>query len=88
MNNHWCMEFNNISGKLIADEPTHENCWGYYFTRGNPATEKGYGVIASTRALCAKKLLKAYNKEIKEQEKELAKLKRFVKKVERELNDE
>ena len=86
MNKHWCMEFDNISGKLIADEPTDSNCWEYYFTRGNPSHEKGYGVIAGTRELCLKKLLRAYKKELKEEEKEFKKLKRFVMKVENELN--
>jgi len=86
MNKHWCLEFNNISGKIITDEPTDSNCWEYYFTRGNPSHEKGYGVIAGTRELCIKKILKSYNQEIKEKEKELAQLKNFLMKVEKELN--
>ncbi len=80
--NNWKVVYDNNQNKIVIDEPTDESCW--VFWRSTP-TEKGYGVVSSTREICLKKLLKAYDTEIKRQEKELARLKRFFEKVKREL---
>lgn len=79
---NWKVEYDNISGKIIVDEPTDEGCWNFYHTS---PTAKGYGSVSTTRELCLKKILRAYKKEITEQEKELNKMKNFMKKVEEEL---
>lgn len=79
---NWKVIYDNNSGKITTDEPTNESCWNFWHST---PTIKGYGSISSTRELCLKRILHAYDTEIKRQEKELKKLKRFIEKVRREL---
>lgn len=79
---NWKVLFDNNSKKIVIDEPTDSACWDFYHSSPDI---RGYGSISTTRELCLKKILRHYKQELKEQEKEVAKLKKFMKKVEDEL---
>ena len=79
---NWKVIFDNNSGKIVVDEPVDCGCWDFYHS--SPEV-RGYGSISTTRELCLKKILTHYKKEVREQEKELNKFKKFVDKEEREL---
>lgn len=72
------------NGEIITDEQVsmEENCWEYYFCR-HP--KEGYGVVASSREICVKKINKIFKDKIKEREKNLEKLKKIVTKFEKQL---
>jgi len=82
---NWKVIYDNNSGKIVTDEPTDENCWDFYHSS---PTIRGFGSISTSRELCLKKIIRVYKKKITDKEKELNKMKRFLKKVERELSNE
>lgn len=86
---NWQMEIDNSTGKIITDEPTDDSCWEYSFSRdrGN-GTQRGKGAICMTRETCIKKILKVYKEEVEEKQKELAKMKKNLRKIEDELNSD
>ena len=81
---NWKIEYDNLSGKIITDEPTDESCWLY----AHIGDWGGRGAICQTRETCIKKLLKWYRDDIEEKQKELAKLKKMIRKIEEELDND
>lgn len=81
------MEYDEISNKIVTDEEVDENerCWDYRF-----ASDKGsgFGVIATSREICIKKIKNVLKDEIKEVKKELALKQKAFRKLEGVLDEE
>lgn len=80
------MEYDTIHNKIIADEVTDEACREYSFYNGD-LDARGYGVIATTREMCMKKLKRMINHDIKELEKEIHRYTKMLNKLEKEIGN-
>lgn len=68
MSKHWKIEFDIKTNRIITDEPTEDYCWEYAFSRND---SRGFGVIACTRKVCIKKMLRELKNDIKIAKREL-----------------
>lgn len=78
------LEYDKVSNKIITDTMVDdaEYCRSYFFT--NP-TANGYGVIATRRDICVKKLMKILRDNMNDLIKETKRYERIIKKLEKEL---
>lgn len=81
------VEYDENTNKIITDKEVSKNelCWRYSFHRPN---ESGYGVIATSREICIKKIRKQINDEVKDLKKQLASKQKLLRKLDDELSEE
>lgn len=68
--------------KFDSEVPSDSRCWEYY-TSSPEYT--GYGVVASSREICVKKINKVFKNKVKEVEKNLKILQKTVARFEKQL---
>lgn len=81
------MEYDITHNKIITDEVTDEACHEYSFYKGD-SDASGYGVIATTREMCMKKLKRMINQNIKYLEKDIYRYTKMLNKLDKEIGND